>query len=60
MNEMEKDFRDYIAGQVYQNKGVYACRYCKHRESGKYEVCDHEDCDGVTMWEYGEPEEAGG
>ena len=57
MDNIERDFKDYIASQIYSLRGTYACCYCKNRKGGMYDGCDHEDCDGVTMWEYGEPEE---
>lgn len=59
MNRMERDFRQYISDQMKREKGVYACCYCKNRESAyKYEPgCTHEECDGVSGWEYGTPTE---
>lgn len=52
-----RDFRDYISSQVKRDRGVYACCYCKNRESKYYPGCEHEECDGVSGWEYGEPKE---
>ena len=59
LNRMERDFRQYISDQVKREKGVYACCYCKNRESAnKYEPgCIHEECDGVSRWQYGTPKE---
>lgn len=59
LSHMERDFRQYISDQVKREKGVYACCYCKNRESAnKYEPgCSHEECDGVSGWEYGTPKE---
>lgn len=59
LSSMECDFRQYISDQVKREKGVYACFCCKNRESAnKYEPgCSHEECDGVSGWEYGTPKE---
>lgn len=57
LEQMERDFREYIGSQIKKTMGVYACCYCKHRESKYYSGCEHDDCDGVSGWEYGEPKE---
>lgn len=59
LSRMEQDFRQYISDQVNREKGVYACCYCKHREStNKYETgCTLEKCDGVSGWAWGVPKE---
>ena len=57
LSRIERDFRQYISDQVKREKGVYACCYCKNRESANvYEPgCIHEKCDGVSGWQYGTP-----
>lgn len=59
LSRMEQNFRQYISDQVNREKGVYACCYCKHREStNKYESgCTLEKCDGVSGWAWGVPKE---
>lgn len=56
-SKMEKDFKAYIASQIRQEKGPYACCYCKHRDSGAFGYCVFTGCDGIAEWEYGDPEE---
>lgn len=59
LSRMERDFRQYISDQVKCEKGVYACCYCKNRESAnEYESgCSLDECDGVSDWEWGMPKE---
>ena len=59
LSRIERDFQQYISDQVKREKGVYACCYCKNRKSAnKYEPgCIHEECDGVSGWQYGTPKE---
>lgn len=59
LSRIERDFRQYISDQVKREKGVYACCYCKNMESAnKHEPgCIHEECDGVSRWQYGTPRE---
>ena len=54
LEQMERDFREYIGGQVSRKSGVYACCYCSNREPCAI-GCKHEECDGVRGWEYGTP-----
>ena len=59
MTNIERDFKRYISDQVNRATGVYACCYCKHRESTNVYApgCTHDECDGVSEWEYGAPKE---
>ena len=59
LSRIEHDFRNYISDQVNRTKGVYACCYCKNRESvSRYEPgCKMEECDGINGWKYGTPKE---
>lgn len=53
LEQMERDFREYIGSQIEKTMGVFACRFCKYRDSAWYAGCAHEDCDGVNEWEWG-------
>ncbi len=58
LEQMERDFREYIDRQVHRSAGVYACYICKdgHSEWGSPN-CRKDSCDGVSGWEWGRPHE---
>lgn len=56
-SKIERDLLEYAASQIRQEKGPYVCCYCKHRDSGPSGYCVLTNCDGISSWEYGDPEE---
>ena len=59
LEQMERDFRRYISSQVKRTRGAYACDYCRHRKSREEWAigCQHDKCDGVKNWEWGNPDD---
>lgn len=55
LERIEADFRDYIGKQVHKTSGVYACCYCKNRNTPEIWAigCQRKDCDGVNEWKWG-------
>ena len=55
LEQMERDFREYIGSQIKKTMGVYACRFCKNRIRPEIFAsgCQHKECDGASEWEWG-------